>query len=385
MVRYLLAAGCAFLFAALSGSAAAAPGSHRYVAPGGSDAGDCTKSPCLTIQYAVDQANAGDTIDVSAGTYMEQVEVTTSLKLVGHNAVIDGTDGDSYRPNGIFIHDAGAAGTEVRGFTVQNAGREAIWVLQTSNVTIDHNTVVHNDAYGPFSDGCPADSPDDCGEAIHLESVTDSQVSHNLVQDNVGGILLTDEEGPTAHNEIDHNQVLDNSKDCGITLASHYFTIPGPVDPADGGVYENTIEHNTSNNNGAAGIGLFAGPPGAAAWGNVVAHNTANGNGLPGIAIHSHFGFQNAENNVVMDNFVSGNGEDDDAGTGADTGIIVFADTVFHDPPGFPQANPIQSTTVSGNHVSDEHYGIYLKGASDPSGLASNHYAGSVDVPVQHG
>lgn len=43
----------------------------RYVAPSGSDIGDCSfsASPCRTIQYAVNRASSGDTILVAQGTY----------------------------------------------------------------------------------------------------------------------------------------------------------------------------------------------------------------------------------------------------------------------------------------------------------------------------
>jgi hypothetical protein len=61
--------------------------------------------------------------------------------------------------------------------------------------------LVDNDVYGPFHPLCVA-QPDDCGEAHHLQSVSNSVVRDNLVRDNVGGILLTDEDGPTYGNLI---------------------------------------------------------------------------------------------------------------------------------------------------------------------------------------
>jgi parallel beta-helix repeat protein len=343
-----------------------AAGPSLHVSPAGTDAGDCTAAPCQTITYAVGQASAGDVISVAAGTYNESVTITKRLSLVGNDATIDAT-GKTSPPNAIVISGADAAGTLVGGFTVQHAGLEGIFVVQTSRITIENNLVRDNDTYGPFNPLC-VDQPDDCGEAIHLQSVVNSIVRNNVVRDNVGGILLTDEDGPTYGNMISDNTVLNNTLDCGITLASHWFSLQAPAAPGVGGVYRNTVQHNTSNGNGAAGIGVFAGPPGAAAWGNTVTDNTARNNGFAGIMIHSHTPFQYVDNNVITNNTLAGNGIDDDNPIDdAPTGISVFSAVI-----------PIQSTVISGNRVTDEHYGIVSLNAVKLSGLPSN----KLDVPV---
>ncbi len=59
-----------------------AGGAVRYVAPTGTDTGDCTNpaQPCQTIQYAVDQATDGDEIRVAGGAYtgvQSRVSTTT--------------------------------------------------------------------------------------------------------------------------------------------------------------------------------------------------------------------------------------------------------------------------------------------------------------------
>jgi parallel beta-helix repeat protein len=347
----------------------AASESTRWVSPTGTDAGNCTVAPCLTINYAIGQANAGDTVSVGAGTYNESVSVTKRLQLVGDGATIDAA-GQSAPPNGVVIWGAAAAGTVMRGFTVENAGLEGIFVRQTTGITIADNTLVHNDAYGPFNALC-VDQPDDCGEALHLQSVTNSTVTGNLVQDNVGGILLTDEDGPTSGNVIRGNQVLDNTLDCGITLASHWFDFSGPAAPGVSGVYKNLVVDNLSNGNGAAGVGVFAGPPGAAAWGNVVVGNTAQGNGGAGVMIHSHTPSQNVTGNVIVNNTLSGNGADfDNPAADGPTGISIFSAVV-----------PIQYTVVAANRISDEQYGVNTLNALKLSGLPSNKFD-SVDVPI---
>ena len=348
----------------------AGDGHTRYVAPSGSDAGNCTSQPCQTIGYAVGQASAGDVVSVAKGTYHESVNVTKRLSLVGHDATIDAS-GLSSPPNAMVIAGDAASGTRVRGFTLTNAGLEGIFVNKTSHVTIEHNKVVNNDAYGPFHPLCAA-QPDDCGEAIHLQTVTHSIVRDNLVQNNVGGILLTDEDGPTSGNLIAENRVLDNTKDCGITLASHHFDPTKAATPDVAGVYRNVVLHNVANGNGAAGIGVFAGPPGAAAWGNTVANNTTMSNGFAGIMIHSHTPAQYVDRNVIVNNVVAKNNIDDDNPfSDAPTGISIFSAVV-----------PIPETVVAANRISDEHYGIVAVNAVKLSGLRSNKFAKSVAVPV---
>jgi len=345
-------------------------GTVRTVSPSGSDVGTCIGSPCKTISYAVSQAAAGDVISVGRGTYRESVQVTKRLALVGHDATIDAA-GQSSPPNAVVIVGPSAAGTSLTGFTVQNAGLEGIFVDHTTGIEIADNTVVHNDAYGPNNPLC-IDQPDDCGEAIHLQTVTNSVVRNNLVKDNVGGILLTDEEGPTYGNLIVDNRVLDNTLDCGITLASHHFNLTTAATADVAGVYRNTVLHNTSNGNGAAGIGVFAGPPGASAWENVVTGNTAMHNGFAGIMIHSHTPAQYVNDNVITNNTLAFNGIDDDNPFDTTpTGISIFSAVI-----------PIQRTVVAANRISNQHDGINAVKAVRLLGLPSNKFAGSVQVPV---
>jgi hypothetical protein len=299
------------------------------------------------------------------------VNVAKRLTLTGHDATIDAT-GQASPPNAVVIAGDAASGTRLTGFTITNAGLEGVFVNKTSHITIEHNTVVKNDTYGPFNPLCVT-QPDDCGEAIHLQTVTNSVVRDNLVKDNVGGILLTDEDGPTSGILIVDNRVLDNTKDCGITLASHHFDPTKAATPDVAGIYRNTVLHNVSNGNGAAGIGVFAGPPGAAAWGNTVANNVAKHNGEGGIMIHSHTPAQYVDKNVVVNNELAGNGIDvDNPIDDATTDISVFSAVI-----------PIPHTVIAGNRLSDAHYGMVIYNAVKVSGLRSNKFAKSIAVPIK--
>jgi len=85
-----------------------------------------------------------------------------------------------------------------------------------------------------------------------------------LIENNAGGILLSDDTGATHDNLIIGNIAQNNPFDCGITLASHPLDANLPPEiPPTREVDNNTISGNQSSGNGvavfgaAAGVGLF--------------------------------------------------------------------------------------------------------------------------------
>jgi hypothetical protein len=368
--------------------ASAAQASHGRgtltVSTKGSDVGNCQRSSCKTLGYALTQAHRNSTIVVFPGTYRESGNanvVTPRLKGLtitssksASRTVIDA----SGNANGLLIE---ASGVSVTGFTVKNANLEGIlaeppqssWPktstsapVNISHVTIARNVVVHNDrAFDtklPPDSACPSSitDADDCGEAIHLMGVSWSKVTGNTVNHNVGGILLSDggfgiSVGPAAHNLISRNQSTDNAFDCGITLPGHdpravAMTGPnaGKPQPNLAGVYDNTVVHNIASRNGAAGL-LDAAPyPGAASYDNVFADNIANGNGNSGFVLHSHAPLQDVSGIVVTGNRFGTNNlaGDPDTGVKATTGVMLLSVAV-----------PV-SVKVDGNKISNNVNGI---------------------------
>lgn len=363
-------------------------GHTLYVAPNGSDANACTKhARCATIAHAVSVAHSGDTVLVAPGTYVGTVTVTKKLDLqaTGPGVVINAA-GDL---NGIglgfvfltptsFMPIGNASGSEVRGFTIENATQEGI-VAVGRDLVISGNTLVHNDlgAFAPAAIGeCAAQgqAPGDCGEAIHLGGVTHSRISDNHVTGNAGGILVSDEVGPTGWNTISDNVVVNNFSDCGITLAGHNgsaLSSTGKRQPRMGGVYDNKITDNTVSGNGAAGIGFFAGGPGTGVYDNVAWGNRIKGNGLPGVSMHTHSPDADANGNHVIGNWFSDNGvgipvahvPPGDPGTPVNTttDIDVVSD---------PGATPITGTVIEDNHIANVKTGIWLitAGTTDVDG-----------------
>lgn len=326
----------------------------------------CGGSSYPTIGGALSAANPGDTIVVCPGTYGGGVMVDKAVTLIGQDATVDATGADT----GFTVS---ASGATVEGFTVENATGEGILVSAgpgqppVSHVTISGNTVMGNDQGNPNGQVLTQTDPPtiypecvgagpvpgDCGEGIHLMSATHSTVSDNVVENNTGGILLTDEFGPTAFNDIVGNTVEDNVWDCGVTVAGHNIA-------SLGGVYDNQIVGNTISGNGTSGQGagvlLATGVPappggvGGAVYGNLVSGNDIWGNGLAGVTIHSHAVGEDLNNNTIVNNTIGTNNLNPDFDfvmygndyyDAATTGVIVATLSNIH--------VTIANNTITGN------------------------------------
>ena len=388
LVALVLVAGSAVV-----GSGAASPASTLWASPSGGGTACTAQSPC-TLSYAVSNAPAGATVRAQGGTYTGGVVIATPLSLVGQGkAVLDNQN------TGVGIQIT-ASNSSVDGFTVENSKYEGILVgtspadesgnpvssgSPVSGVTIDHVTVVENNQGfvgpdgGPGTGECTAASFFDCGEGIHFVSVTNSVIDHSYIADNAGGILLTDEFGATSNNLIQHNTVINNTDDCGITLASHVaqdVAFQGP--PFGHGVFGNTIQFNVADGNGVAGEGggilMAGGGPNTKVYENVVSHNEASGNGLAGVVIHLHVPGSDLHGNVITFNDLSNNNLDGDSDFFPNvdlqtTDILVAA-----------SGPPLTGTVIEHNQLSDAHYGIWLLDA--PSTIDNNHFGPGITQDV---
>lgn len=294
-----------------------------------------------TIGAAVAAAAPGDTIQVYQGVYAEDVVIGKSLALVGKNpanTIIDATGLN----NGIFIDGLdhpGLSNVSVSGFTIRNANFEGILITNASKVSIVGNIITHNDQSLNYATttcpGLPAFETSeglDCGEGIHLSGVDHSLIARNDDEGNSGGMLISDETGPTHDNWILNNLVKNNIYDCGITMPSHPRA-PAYQPGAPFGVYSNTVMGNRSIGNGTAGggagIGMFGFLPGARVSDNTVSGNIMIGNGMPGFAMHAHSPGENMSNNTITGNYISGNGADTaDAATPGPAGINIYANVI---------------------------------------------------------
>ena len=366
------------------------------VATTGADTGNCTVSHCATLGYALSQAGAGDTILIEPGTYMASADPagtsnTVPPPLTGLTIESDvangGTAGNTIiegaAANGLLVN---ANGVTVKGLTFNESGAAGILVSPPSTATapaavtgVTIENVVSNNSdqcfTTPSTAVCTAAiGAGDYGESIWLQSVTNSTLENSTLEAGLGGgLLVSDEMGPSFGNTIENNNFVNNQLGCGITLAAHnkaaiFFSGPnaGQPNPAGGGVYNNTIENNTSSGNGATGIGVFN-----AAYNNTIEGNTFDNNGEPGVKLNPTFPGGDVNGNSIINNSVGVNSLLDGPGGGIPgshnshstqtTGIMVDA-----------PAGPVTGTVIRGNTVSGNYYGIYLSAGASSSTVSGN-------------
>ena len=381
-----------------------------YVSPharSGNAGRSCQSATFRTIQSAVNAARAGGTVVACAGTYHEQVVIAKPLSLVGLRASIDEAGvtpslnvtipglGTQTIFAGVVIV---SSHVQLSGFTVRDAQGEGVLAAGVtsviSGISITHNAVLHNDLGGGvppastyFECAAEGQAPGDCGEGVHLVGVAYSTIGGNYISGNSGGVLLSDDTGPTHNNVVENNVVTGNTTDCGITVPGHNpnaLNSKGKPRPSVAGVYSNVIRNNVVTNNGVAGEGagvLFANAmAGTASYNNLVEGNYIAGNGLSGVTLHAHLikpgQFEDLNGNVIIGNAIAKNNLDGDTldspASPTDpkpTGVLVYSG-----------GTPV-SITIARNHISDNAIGIWLSKAVTASGLRTNKFI-NVTTPV---
>ncbi|HJQ84193.1 MAG TPA: right-handed parallel beta-helix repeat-containing protein, partial [Candidatus Binatia bacterium] len=241
-------------------SPATAAGVTRYVVSSGDDTdNDCTDpaNPCQHLQYAIDQANDGDTIAVG-GTVASNVTVRTSLTITQWSgqapAVLDGGSNDTV----VKVDGTGAVtppSVTLSDLTIQNGA--ALGFLQSAggvynNATLDvENTTIS----GNLADNQGGGIYNDTGGTL---TVANSTVSNNSAT-NGGGLANASGASLT----LESSTVSDNSA----------FNAGGAfLDFGTATILRSTIAGNSAPHQGG-GINV---QPGAATL--LVAESTLTGN-----------------------------------------------------------------------------------------------------------
>jgi len=290
----------------------------------GGDAGAATLNvpvSYLTIQAAVDAALDGDTINVSAGTYNENVDITKSVNLVGAGMASTIVHAANSNDHVFFINAnwvnisgftvTGATGSWVTGVHIHESNYSKIENINSTNndngIVLwlsSHNTIVNNTVSGISNFGIN----------VVNQSNNNTVADNTVTTSNDSGIRVQDS---CTYNLIRNNTVYSNDR-AGISLKNY--------------ASYNTIEGNTVTNN-PRGIELH----GSSCNYNTISNNDVNSNNDTGIILDS------ANYNTLKDNTVRLNNN---------SGIFVL--------------NSSRNNTIEGNDVKYNAIGIDIR---DSSGL----------------
>lgn len=352
---------------------------NLYVSPTGSaGAGDtsCANAGYSIIDAAINAAPTNAFVIVCTGTYKQAVVLDRPVHLKGVGATLDA----SGHQIGI---DLTASGATVVNFLVENATGEGILARGAAGrpiarITISNNLLRGNDrgeklaSYGNYKECQPGPhkAPGDCGAAIHIQFATNCLVSGNVISGNPGGgILLSDEFGPTYDNTVEANVVTGNAYG-GITLASRNIrSFNGGTHPGLGGIYKNQVVNNDVIGNGANGRGggilLASSVRGGAVYDNTVINNKISGNGLPGVAVHSRARGQDLDGNVITLNQLGSNNSLGDRAFAPHDDLKSTAVLIG-------SSYSAISITVSHNPIQQNVVGIWTTGPVSLSGTQTN-------------
>jgi hypothetical protein len=282
-----MAAGVVGLVVTAVPAAAAPKGNTIHVDPGGS------------IQAALDAANPGDTIDVAAGTYAENLVISKDgIRLIGHDATVVPPAEPSPIGTGILIADVDLSGGEfpppinhivngvsLTGITIdgQQTQDTGVFVFGASNTTLSSDVAVGNTGYGFFANTSTGtsfsnDIASGGGEAgFYIGDSPNANASLRNVEsfDNLFGIFVRDAEGVRLAGVNSHDNCI------GMLVLGDN---PGPAGDVD--AHTSSFSHNQKACPGhedegtpaLSGIGVaVAGGHDVRLTGNTISDNVATG------------------------------------------------------------------------------------------------------------
>lgn len=241
-----------------------------------------------SIQEAINNADAGSTIKIEAGTYKESLVVNKpGMTLAGEDGVILQNPGDE--EDGITVQDAGD-GFTLKNITVRDFEENGVVLRHVDGFLLSHVTAIHNGEYGLFPvfsrhgiiEHCKASGHSDTG--IYVGQSTDVAINQNQAYDNVNGIEVEN----CLRVVVDKNQSVHNV--VGILSV----LLPGLVvkEASDIVITNNQVRDNNHENFAEAGeLEAFV-PAGSGILivgtdNTLVQDNHVSGNEFTGIAVVS--------------------------------------------------------------------------------------------------
>jgi nitrous oxidase accessory protein len=273
-----------------------------------------------SITEAVNAAQTGDTITISAGTYAENIIVTKSVTIKAASpgsTVVTAADPSK----DVFLVQA--KNVRVEGLTITGA-------TGASGVHVDHSSAC-------VINGISAHGND---RAVYLDGATNCEVSSSNLADNGYGVYCDN-----ALNNAILSNVATGEQGAGDTLGD--------------GIYmyfcnDNTVTHNNLSANHVYGISLYH------SSGNIIANNSILKNEAIGVRLRE------SNNNTLTFNTVSAN---------VNLGILSITETGDHIYLNNFVSQPNSVSEVQGNVLNSPQQLSYTFGGATHTGYMGNYYS----------
>ena len=189
MTRAIIAMGlCLMAMGLMAQEASALP--WRFVAPGGSDAGNNCEDQwarCATIQHAIDEAGAGDSVNVAPGVYAEDLTINKPLTLRSQGGIptywyepetrIDGGAGTAIKVEANAVEIVGfEVSTDGTAPTILASGDNVDGLSVEEDVISGGSTGIYLEAGGK-KDMIAFDVIEGTGDGIHLSGAEYSNLA----------------------------------------------------------------------------------------------------------------------------------------------------------------------------------------------------------------
>jgi parallel beta-helix repeat protein len=262
-----------------------------------------------TIQVAINNVDAGDTILVGEGIYPENVVVNKSVSIVGENkdtTIIEGGD------SGVVVRII-ADNVSLSGFTVQNSGAETYGngvLIQSNFNNVSGNIITENGLTGiclnnSFGSLVSENTiRDNDGDGVFLVGSSKNVLFNNLVTRNNGGIRLYSSNENNISRNIVTNDLLggiylfyssNNSLFDNVMCCNKNYGLNLDFSSDINRIFDNIIVNNLKH-------GLVLG----SVSGNILRNNNMTGNQFNFYAVLSLPNLQDYLNDVDPSNIVDG-------------------------------------------------------------------------------
>jgi len=240
------------------------------------------------IQWAVDNASAGDTIIVRDGTYTENINVNKPHLTIQSENGADSTIVHAANPDD-HVFEVTADYVNISGFTVEGASggcKAGIYLEYVQYCNISNNNLLNNSwgiyFYASSNNIIRNNKASSNDDAIYLEFSSNNSVSNNNLSNNGNGISVY-----SSFSNLISNNIINSNNYNGIsvTSSSDNKIINNTISNCNTGIVlgnssDNTIINNICNFNSYSGIYFWKFVEEGASSNNSVINNTCVSNGI---------------------------------------------------------------------------------------------------------